>query len=109
MPQINQTLAQLIPAAGVETTLYTCPAGTSITPFPMKVYNPSTAASASFYVRHQLLGAAANVAQIADGPSTINPGETMLVMMLPLSATDIISVQSSTGSVVFQLAGQVNT
>lgn len=101
----NQTLAQLVPAAATETTLYTVPAATAVTPFPMKVYN-SGASTATWYLRHKLLGAANVASQIADG-FPIGPGETLLVTVLPLVATDVLAVYSSTGSVSFQLAGQV--
>lgn len=108
MPQINQTLAQAIPAAATETTLYTVPAATAITPFPVKIYNSGTSV-ATWYVRHKLLGAANASSQIADGSDDLQPKETRIISLLPLSATDEVTVYSSTGLVTFQLAGQVNT
>ena len=108
MAQVNKTLAQLAPTALTETTLYTCPALSYVTPFPMKIYNNGTSI-ATWYVRHRLLGAATDPKQIADGGKTLNPDETIYVKLLPLSPTDIITVYSSTGTVVFQLAGQENT
>lgn len=110
MSQTNSTLAQALPVAATETTLYTVPAGTKVTPFGIKVRNSGTSV-ATWYIRHKssVVGLTNAEYQIGDGDNNLQPYETRNISVFPLDPTDVITVYSSTGLVVFQLAGQVNT
>lgn len=97
-------LGQSIPAANNPTTLYTVPSATTTIVSTLQICNQSTATS--FSVAARPLGATLTTSQYLLYNTAIAANDALsLTIGMCLSATDVITVSSSSGNVSFTLFG----
>ena len=106
MPATIRVLAQLYPAAGVETALYTC-ATTSVVISTLMVAN-TAGTTDTITVRICIANAADTPSQLS-GTSVSPNGVLSLTAGLTLASTDVIKVTSVNGTCAFQVFGQENS
>lgn len=105
MPTIYKILGQSIPAATTATTLYTVPAGTTSIASTLQICNQAATAG-SFRVAARPLGATLTTAHYLLFDTAIAANDAIsLTIGMCLSATDVITVYSSSGSISFTLFG----
>ncbi len=104
MTDIFKCLAQLAPAAGVETILYTAPVSRSVVVSSLWVCNQS--AETTFSVRINIGGAANAPKQLLFSNTTIEANDSLVAVSgITLAAGDVVKVTSVSGSVSFMLFG----
>ena len=100
MPQVHKVLGQVIPSPSSLTNLYTVPAATSTIVSTLVVCN-QTASAKTFRIAVKKLGVSISA---YDAPIAASDS-IFLTIGITLSATDVIAVQSTAGSVGFSLFG----
>lgn len=100
-----KVLGQVKPAATTETTLYTVPADSQAVCSTLSVTNMSASAG-TFRIRIKVDGAANDDKQYLAYDAPVDGNDMLLLTFgATLGDTDVISVYSSSGNVVFQLFG----
>lgn len=102
-------MGQSAPAATTQTTLYTVPSSTTAIVSSIVVSNNS-ATSDKFRIAVQVGGAGLSAKQYLYYGTSIAGNDTFIATVgLTLSATDVISVYSTNGTLAFQIFGQQNS
>lgn len=97
-------LGQVNPAATTATTLYTVPAATSAVCSTLSICNQGVSATVRVAVRPA--GAGLSASQYIVYDAVVNANDTLfLTIGIALSATDVVTVYSSTATVSFGLFG----
>jgi hypothetical protein len=105
MGEALKVLGQAAPVANVQTDLYTVPAATSATVSTLQVCNQA-GTKAEFRVRVRVNGAADHAKQFLYFDQALLAKDTFTATIgLTLGAGDVVSVQSDSGSVSFNLFG----
>jgi hypothetical protein len=105
MPQVHKVLGQVIPSAATLTNLYTVPASTSTIVSTLAICN-QTASARTFRIAIKKLGVSISDEMYIAYDSPIAASDSIfLTIGITLSATDVISVYSASGSVGFSLFG----
>lgn len=107
MPTIYKVLGQARPTGTANTDLYTVPSGTSAVISTITVTNTSASSSPTFRIFVRPGGAAAAVGNslVYDAQVAFNDVKAF-TLGITLSATDIVTVQTSVGSTLtFQAFG----
>ena len=105
MPTLYKVLGQVAPSATTNTTLYTAPTGQMAVVSTLVISNRVNTA-ASFRIAVRPLGATlANQHYIAFDVPVGASDSTSLTLGITLSATDIITVYSSTANLSFSAFG----
>lgn len=105
MPQSYKVLGQAYPTATTDTTLYTVPAATQTVVSTINVCN-QTAAPGTFRIAVRPAGAAILSQHYIAYDITIPANDTIsMTIGITMSATDVITVRSSTGSISFAAFG----
>ena len=105
MPTVYKVLAQLAPSATTNTTLYTVPAGTSTVISTITVCNRGTSA-ASYRIAVRPSGATlSNEDYLAYDVAIAANDTTALTLGITLTATDVITVYTSTANFSFNVFG----
>jgi hypothetical protein len=98
-------LGQSIPAATTATTLYTVPGATTAIASTLQVCNQAGTAG-SFRVAARPLGASLSTAHYLIYDTAIAANDSIsLTIGMCLSATDVVTIYSSSGSISFTLFG----
>lgn len=106
MPTNYKVLGQSLPSTTSNTDLYTVPAGTQTVVSTINVANvTATAATYRIFVRVAGAAAASSQALVYDASAAAN-STTAITIGVTLNATDVLTVQSGTGSALaFQAFG----
>jgi hypothetical protein len=106
MADTLKVLGQVLPSAGVLTTLYTVPAVTSTIPSALSVCNQSTRET-TYRISVAVAGAADDPKQylVFDAPLLPNETRSPPFTLPSLATTDVVRVQSGNGQVSFNLSG----
>jgi hypothetical protein len=105
MPQVHKVLGQVIPSAATLTNLYTVPAATSTIVSTLAICN-QTASARTFRIAVKKLGVSISDEMYIAYDAPIAASDSIfLTIGITLSATDVIAVQSTAGSVGFSLFG----
>jgi hypothetical protein len=105
MPQVHKVLGQVIPTAATLTNLYTVPASTSCIVSTLVICNQTSSAK-TFRIAVKKLGVSISEEMYIAYDSPIAASDSIfLTIGITLSATDVIAVQSTAGSVGFSLFG----
>jgi len=109
MPTEYRVLGQSLPSANTLTTLYTVPAAKQAVCSTIAICNQAIGA-ATFGIAIRQAGAAQTASQYIAMGTTIPANDTVLLTIgVTLTATDVVSVSASTGTVSFNLFGsQIN-
>ena len=101
-----KVLGQLHPAAATPGTLYTVPAGRQAICSSLIIANVSSA-NTTFRVSIRVGGEAVNNKQYMYFDVTIAGNDTFIATIgVTLAAADVVTVQSASGNLTFQLFGQ---
>lgn len=104
MPDTLLVLGQAYPTATALTTLYTAPARTTVS--SITACNQSSTIPANIRISVAIAGAADTAAQYIIYDTVLQSNEARaFVIGITLANTDVIRVQSSTGTVSFQAFG----
>jgi hypothetical protein len=105
MPTTYKVLGQLQPAAGTLATLYTVPSETSTVASTLTIANLGPT-STTYRIAVRAAGAAISTEDyIAYDISIPTLDSLMLTLGITLAATDVVSVESYSGLVAFNLFG----
>ena len=105
MANTYKVLGQVLPAATTPTTLYTVPGATSAVCSTLNICNQGSVA-AIFRIAVQPAGATLVGKHYLAYDTSIQANDSIaLTLGITLAATDLISVQSDTGQVSFNLFG----
>jgi hypothetical protein len=105
MATTYKILGQSIPAATTNTTLYTVPGATTAIASTLQICNQAATAG-SFSVAARPLGATLTTAHYLLYNTAIAANDAIsLTIGMCLSATDIVTISSSSGSISFTLFG----
>lgn len=106
MADAFEILGQSKPSGNTLTALYTVPAVTSAVVSTLSVCNQSNTSPAKYRVSAAAAGAADAVAQYLVYDAVLAPSESVfLTIGLSLATTDVLRVQSDSGSVSFGAYG----
>jgi hypothetical protein len=106
MADALKILGQSKPSGNTLTALYTVPAATSAVVSTLAVCNQSNTSSAKYRVSAAAAGSADAVSQYLVYDATLAPSESVfLTIGLSLATTDVLRVQSDSGSVSFGAYG----
>ena len=105
MATTYKILGQSIPTAATATTLYTVPAATTAIASTLQICNQAGTAG-TFNVAARPLGASLTTAHYLLYNTAIAANDALsLTIGMCLSATDVITIQSSSGNISFTLFG----
>lgn len=105
MPTDYRVLGQVLPSANTLTTLYTVPASKQAVVSTIVICNQAIA-NATFGIAVRQAGATQTASQYIAMGSTVPANDAVLLTLgMTLTATDVVSVSASTGTVSFNLFG----
>jgi hypothetical protein len=108
MSYIRKVLGQVLATAVTETDLYTVPSNTNTVISSIIICNTSVNSS-TFRIYIRVAGESTNNKQYLYYDTPINGNDSFVVSVgITLSETDVVTVYSSSGNLVFNLFGQEN-
>lgn len=110
MTTARSVLGQVVSsAANTDTTLYTVPAATDAVCSALAVCNTDTS-SHVYTIKIRIAGASSTTKQVVASAVPIGASTTQMVLHgLTLATTDVVTVQSDSVLVTFNLFGQQNS